>query len=68
MESDVVLSIGVGKSIPEGPVGVGGLDFDLPTRNISKKVGLGDFGFLDTSVGAGPKSAAEGFECAGGRK
>lgn len=66
MESDVVLSIGTAESNPgEGPGGVDGFDFDLPTRNKSKN-GVETFLVAFGEVEA--NSSGDGFECAGGRK
>jgi hypothetical protein len=49
--------------------GVGGFDFDLPTRKKSKKVGVvarGDF--FGVFEGEEARDNGDGFVCAGGRK
>jgi len=63
VESDVVLKIGARGSLDSS--GDDGFDFDLPTLNKSKKVGV--TAFLGVNVG-GAKSEGKGLECAGGRK
>jgi hypothetical protein len=62
VESEVVLRTGARHSVEES--GVGGFDLVFPTRNISKKVGVG-FRVFGEDVA---RSEGEGFECAGGKK
>jgi hypothetical protein len=70
IDSAVVLNTGGGASGFGELVGVGGFDLGLAARNRSKNAGVDDFGgFLAAWDGLrAAKSAADGFECAGGRK
>ena len=65
----MVLKLGVSKSAGGlGVTGVVGFDFDFPIRNISRRLGEGAFvGFFAFRLEPA-RSAAVGFEWAGGRK
>jgi len=69
IESDAVLNIGSVGS--KGETGVGGVaDFGLvfPMRKISRNVGVVDRVGFAGGLRVVPRSWADGFECAGGKK